>query len=294
MDHLRPRRSLLYLPGSNLRALDKARTLPTDGLILDLEDAVAPAAKASARAQIAAAVTQGGYGKRELLVRVNGPSTEWYRQDLAAVARLPLDGVVLPKIESAEQIRTAVAVLDEAGAPAHLPVWIMAETPLCVLRIDSIAGAHARLAGIMLGTADLAKDLRARDTRDRAPLLTALSLCVLAARAHGLQVLDSVYMDLEDAAGFLAVCEQGRDLGFDGKTLIHPKQIAIANRVFTPSATEIGRARALLAAWEQAEAAGKGVVVVDGRLVERLHVEAARRLLALAARIDAMEAGVQP
>lgn len=290
MDYARPRRSLLYMPGSNPRALEKARTLPADGIILDLEDAVAPAAKELARQQIVAAVTHGGYGKREILVRVNGLTTPWCRQDLAAIARLPLDGILFPKIESPEQVRTAVMVLGEVSAPAHIPIWIMAETPRCILRIDAIAGAHARVTGIMLGTADLAKDLRARDTRDRAPMLTALSLCVLAARAHGLQVLDSVHMDLEDDAGFLAACEQGRDMGFDGKTLIHPKQIETANRVFSPNETEISHARAVLAAWDQAQAEGKGVVVVNGRLVERLHVEEARRLLALAARIDEIAA----
>jgi citrate lyase subunit beta / citryl-CoA lyase len=277
----RPRRSLLYMPGSNIRALEKARTLSADGFIFDLEDAVAPSAKELARTQIAAAVRQGGYGGREIIIRVNGLDTEWWRQDMAAIATLPVDGVLFPKINSPEQIHTAVAALDKAGAPLKLPVWIMAETPACILRIDAIAGSHPRLAGIMMGTADLAKELRASHTPDRRTMVTHLHLCVLAARAHGLSVIDGVHFDLEDEAGFKTVCEQGREIGFDGKTLIHPNQIDIANRVFAPSEAEVHLAQTLVAAWEQATAEGKGVTVVNGRLVEKLHVEEARRILAL-------------
>jgi citrate lyase subunit beta/citryl-CoA lyase len=269
------------MPGSNIRALEKARTLSADGFIFDLEDAVAPSAKELARTQIGAAVRQGGYGGREIIIRVNGLDTEWWRQDVAAIAGLPIDGILFPKISSPEQIHAAVAALDKACAPLKLPVWMMAETPACILRIDAIAGSHPRLAGIMMGTADLAKELRASHTPDRRAMVTHLHLCVLAARAHGLSVIDGVHFDLEDAAGFNAVCEQGREMGFDGKTLIHPNQIDIANRVFAPSEAEVHHARTLVAAWEQATADGKGVTVVNGQLVEKLHVEEARRILAL-------------
>ncbi len=280
----RPRRSLLYMPGTNARALEKARGLAADGLIFDLEDAVAPSAKEAARKQIAAAVMQGGYGKRELIVRVNGLDTPWGADDLATMAKLPIDGVLFPKILSPEQTRAAIAALDAEGG-ARLPVWIMAETPLCIVHIDAIAGAHPRLAGLMMGTADLAKDLRASHAPARTTIMTALQLCILAGRAHGLSLLDGVHMALEDEPGFKAECEQGRELGFDGKTLIHPGQIEIANQVFRPSEAEVSRARAILAGWEQAQTEGKGVAVVHGRLVEKLHVEEARRTLAFDAAI---------
>ena len=286
----RPRRSLLYMPGSNIRALEKARTLPADGFIFDLEDAVAPSAKELARTQIAAAVRQGGYGGREIIIRVNGLDTEWWRQDVAAMAGLPVDGILFPKINSPEQIHAAAAALDRAGAPSKLPVWMMAETPACILRIDAIAGSHPRLAGIMMGTADLAKELHANHTSDRTAMITYLHLCVLAGRAHGLHMIDGVHFDLEDEAGFKAVCEQGREMGFDGKTLIHPKQIDIANRVFAPNEAEVRHAQTIVTAWERVESEGKGVTVVNGRLVEKLHVEEARRTLALDATIKEMAA----
>jgi len=287
----RPRRSLLYMPGSNSKALEKARSLAADGLIFDLEDAVVPSSKELARRQIAAAMTQGGYGGREIIIRVNGLDTEWWRQDVAAMAALPVAGILFPKISSPEQVHAAVAALDKAGAPSGLPVWIMAETAACILRVDAIAGSHPRLAGIMMGTADLAKELHARHASDRAAMITYLHLCVLAGRAHGLTVIDGVHFDLEDEAGFKAVCAQGREMGFDGKTLIHPKQIDIANRVFAPNEAEVRQAQTLVAAWERAQSEGKGVTVVDGRLVEKLHVEDARRTLALDAAIKAMAAG---
>ena len=285
---LRPRRSILYMPGSNARALDKARRLSADGLILDLEDAVAPDAKALAREQIATAVRQGGYGSREVIVRVNGLNTEWGKDDVAAMADIGADAILFPKVETPEQVKDAVAALDEAGAPADLPIWIMAETPRCMLHIDAIASAHPRLTAIVMGTSDLAKEMRVRHTPDRIGFITPLSLCVLAARSYGLDILDGVYLDLNDEAGLRAACEQGRDMGFDGKTLIHPKQLAVTNEVFAPSEADATNARRIINAWEQAQAEGQGVVVVNGRLVENLHVEEAKRILAVVEAIEAM------
>jgi citrate lyase subunit beta / citryl-CoA lyase len=287
---LRPRRSMLYMPGANARALEKGRTLPADGLILDLEDAVAPQAKDVARDQVAAALGAGGYGPRELLVRVNGLATPWGAADLAALATAGADGVLLPKVESAAAVRQAEAALAAAGAPAGLALWCMMETPRGILAANEIAGASPRLAGLVMGTADLAKDLQARHTPDRLPLLTSLGLCLLAARAHGLAILDGVHLDLADDAGLEAACRQGVEFGFDGKTLIHPRTIAVANRLFAPSADEIAWSRRIIAAHQAASAAGQGVVLVDGRLVEGLHVENARRLVALADAIAARDA----
>lgn len=285
---LRPRRSVLYMPGANARALDKARTLPADALILDLEDAVSPDAKEGARRQVVEAVAQGGYGRREVIVRVNGLNTPWGKDDVAAVASSGADAILFPKMESPEQVQAAVEALDAAGGLPDLPVWIMAETPRGMLHIDAIAGASPRLAAIVMGTSDLAKELRVRHTLDRTGLITALSLGVMAARAHGLDILDGVYLDLSDDQGFRTACEQGRDMGFDGKTLIHPKQVGLANEVFAPAAKDVENARWLIEAWEQAKAAGKGVAVVDGKLVENLHVEEARRTLAVAEAIQAL------
>jgi citrate lyase subunit beta/citryl-CoA lyase len=285
----RPRRSMLYMPGSNARALDKARGLAADALIFDLEDAVAPDAKTPARDQVGAAMRQGGYGSRELLVRVNGLATEWGRADLRAAAAMAIDGVLLPKVESAATVREAEAILVEAGAPDRLAIWCMMETPLGMLHAEAIAGAAPRLGGLVMGTSDLAKDLHAAHTRDRLPLLTALGLCLLAARAHGLAIADGVHLDLADDTGFAASCRQGRELGFDGKTLIHPKTIATANQVFAPSPDEIAWARRIIAAHGDAVAGGKGIVLVDGKLIENLHVDSARQLVALADQIAALE-----
>jgi len=287
---IRPRRSLLFMPGANARALDKARELPADGLIFDLEDAVAPDAKAATRAAVAAAVEQGGYGRRKLVLRVNALDSAWGADDLCAAAAMRIDAVLLPKVESAERVRETVAALDRAGAPAGLPVWCMIETPRGVLAAAEIAAAHPRVAALVMGTSDLTKDLGARDLPDRMPLMTSLQLVLLAARAQGLVALDGVHLDLADEAGFAAVCAQGRALGFDGKTLIHPKQIAPANAAFAPSAAEIAQAEKIIAAHGAALAAGKGIVVVDGRLVENLHVAAAERTLALAAAINELDA----
>lgn len=284
---VRPRRSVLYMPGSNARALEKGRSLPADGLILDLEDAVAPDAKASARDTVRAALdAKGDYGRRELVVRVNGLDTPWGHQDLVSMAQAGADAVLLPKVESADGVRRAAAVLELAGAPPGLPLWCMIETPRGVLRAAEIADLPA-VTCLVMGTSDLAKDLHAEHVPGREPLLPALGTCVLAARAAGIAILDGVHLDLGDDAGLVAVCAQGRALGFDGKTLIHPKQIEAANAAFGPSAEAVERARTIVAAFEAAVADGKGVVVVDGKLVESLHVIEARRRLALADMIAA-------
>lgn len=285
---VRPRRSVLYVPGSSARALEKARTVPADGLVLDLEDAVAPSAKEEARAAVLAALAQGGYGRREVVLRVNAPDTPWGGADLGAAARSGADAVLLPKVEGAEAVRAAERSLVAHGAPSGLGLWCMIETPRGVLAADAIAGASPRLACLVMGTSDLVKDLRARHTPGRLEVLASLSLGVLAARAHGLAILDGVHLDLADDAGFEEACRQGRSLGFDGKTLIHPKTIETANRVFSPAEEEVTRARRIIEAHAEAVASGKGVAVVDGRLVEGLHVEEARRLVALAEAIAAL------
>ncbi len=283
----RPRRSALYMPGSNGRALEKARSLDADVLLLDLEDAVAPASKPEARRLVVEDLARGGHGHRERVVRVNGLATPWGADDLAAAARSPADAVLLPKVEGADEVREAERRLDAAGGPPELPLWAMIETPRGVLRAAEIAAASPRLACLVMGTSDLVKDLRARHTPSRMEVLASLSIVLLAARAHGLAALDGVFLDLSDDAGFEASCRQGRDLGFDGKTLVHPRTIEAANRVFSPGADEVDRARRVIAAHAEAEADGRGVVVVDGRLVEALHVAEARRLVELAGAIAA-------
>ncbi len=283
----RPRRSVLYVPGSNPRALEKARSLAADALILDLEDAVAPSAKEDARRAVAAALRAGGFAPREVAVRVNGRGTQWAADDLAFAAGSGADAVVLPKVESAEEVRAAELSLEAAGAPPALALWAMIETPRGVLAAPAIAGASPRLACLVMGTSDLVKDLRARHTPSRTEVQVALGTVLLAARASGLAALDGVHLELADDAGFEAACRQGRELGFDGKTLVHPRTIDVANRVFAPSDGELADARRIIAAHEEAEQAGRGVVVVDGKLVEALHVEDARRLVALAAAIAA-------
>jgi citrate lyase subunit beta/citryl-CoA lyase len=276
---IRPRRSVLYMPGSNPRALDKARSLPADGLILDLEDAVAPDAKIGARAQVCDAVRAGGYGAREVVIRVNGMATAWGHADLIAAATAGADAVLIPKVESADTVHQA---LDEAGAPADLPLWCMIETARGALRAEEIADASARAGCLVMGTSDLARELRAAHTPLRLPMLTALGHCLLAARASGCAILDGVHLDLKDDEGFIAVCRQGAELGFDGKTLIHPKQIEAANRAFAPSEQELAQARRIIEAHREAAREGKGVVVVDGRLIEQLHVDQAQERVQLA------------
>jgi citrate lyase subunit beta/citryl-CoA lyase len=286
---IRPRRSLLFMPGSNQRAMEKAAELPADGLIFDLEDAVAPEMKKRARAMVAAEVGQGGYGRRELVLRVNALDTEWGEGDLGMASAMRIDAVLLPKVENAERVRETVARLDRAGAPSDIAIWCMIETPRGVLAAAEIAASSPRVAALVMGTSDLTKDLQARETADRLPLLSSLQLVLLAARAHGLAALDGVHLDLADDAGFAALCAQGRTLGFDGKTLIHPKQIAPANAAFAPSGDEVAQARKIIAAHEAALAVGKGIVVVDGRLIENLHVAAAHRTVALAEAITELE-----
>ncbi|MBX3184276.1 MAG: CoA ester lyase [Polyangiaceae bacterium] len=273
-----PRRSVLYMPGSNSRALEKAKSLPADGLILDLEDATAPDKKEEARELVCQAVAAGGYGSRELLIRINGLDTAWGEADARAAAATPCHGILLPKVERPEEV-VALAELTQASRAG---LWCMLETPLGVLNAQAIASAHPRLQGFVMGTSDLTKDLYARHTPNRLPMLTSLSLCLLAARAHGLAILDGVHLDLNDEAGFRASCVQGLELGFDGKTLIHPKQIEPCNEVFAPDPGAVEEARRVIVAYEAALAEGKNVCLVDGKLVENLHAAAARRLVSVA------------
>lgn len=287
MSTVRPRRSVLYMPGSNARALDKARSLPADALILDLEDAVSPDSKDVARAQIGDALKAGGYGFRELIVRTNGLETPWGVDDLKALAPLGPDAILLPKVEDPATILKAEALLNEVGAPAKTTIWAMMETPLGILRAAEIAAASKRLTCFVMGTSDLTKDLHARHTPMRLPMLTSLGITMLAARAYGLTILDGVYLDLKDEEGYRASCLQGVELGFDGKTLIHPNQVEGANEVFAPSDAEIAWSRKIIEAFAAAEAEGKGVVLVDGKLIENLHVENAKRICALADAIAA-------
>ncbi len=285
--HPRPRRSVLYMPGSNGRALEKARSLPADGLIFDLEDAVAPGAKEEARALVLAELKKGGYGPRETILRCNALDTSWGRDDLRAAAGSGADAVLLPKVESAAGVREAERILLVAGAPPTLALWCTIETPRGVLMAAEIASASSRLACLVMGTSDLVKDLRARHTASRHEVAVALGFTLLAARAHGLAALDGVHLDLEDAEGFEASCRQGQEMGFDGKTLIHPKTIDVANRIFAPAPADVERARRVIAAHAEALAEKKGIVVVDGQLVEALHVEEAKRTVALAEAIAA-------
>ncbi|MCB2009372.1 MAG: CoA ester lyase [Geminicoccaceae bacterium] len=286
----RPRRSVLYMPGSNPRALAKGRDVPADGLIFDLEDAVSPDAKTAARGHIEAALTdRKAYGRREIIVRTNGLDSQWGRDDLLAMARAGADAILLPKVESTAMIDAALAVLDEAGAPAGLPIWCMMETPRGILHVEEIAD-HQAVSCLVLGTSDLTKDMRSLHTATRLPMLPSLGLCLLAARAAGIAVLDGVHLDLADLEGHAASCRQGRELGFDGKTLIHPKQIEAANIAFAPGSKEIAWSKRIIEAWEAATAEGKGVVLVDGRLIENLHIAEARRLLALSAAIGELNA----
>jgi len=277
-----PRRSVLYMPGSNARALEKARSLDADCLIFDLEDAVAPSEKTAARQQVCGVVNAGGYGKREVSVRINTLDSAWGKEDLAAVLQTTAAAVVLPKVESAEAV---IAVAKQMPSSNTMAIWAMIETPRGVQQVESIAAAHPRLKVLVMGTSDLAKELRVPHTADRLGFLYTLSRCVLAARAAGIEILDGVQLDLEDDIALRFACQQGRTLGFDGKSLIHPKQIAITNEIFSPSAAAIENAKQVIAAWEAAEKQGSGVAVVNGKLVENLHAEEAKRILAVAAAI---------
>jgi citrate lyase beta subunit len=287
---VRPRRSVLYMPGANTRALEKARSLPADALIFDLEDAVAPEAKEAARTNVVLAAESRAYGKREIAIRCNGLGTPWGEADIEAIARSGADAILVPKVESAAQVTHVVSLLDTAGAPTDMAVWAMMETPKGMLRAEEIAGSHPRLGLFVMGTNDLVKDMRARHTPMRLPMITALGIGMLAARAHGLAILDGVYNDIQDTAGFRAVCQQGLEMGFDGKTLIHPSQVEPCNEIFAPSAAELEMAGKIVAAFKAAQAEGKGVVTVDGRMIENLHVEQAERALALASAIKELQA----
>ena len=282
--HIRPRRSVLYMPGSNARALEKAKTIAADALILDLEDAVAPDAKAAARDQVCAAVTAGGYGRRELIIRVNALDTPWGEADVKAAIAAGPDAILLPKPSTAEDIARAERSL--AAAAERTRLWAMIETPLAILNVQALAATAkqpgARLTCFVMGTNDLVKETRADLSQSRRPALYWLSATITAARAYGLDVLDGVYNNFKDADGFRKECVHGRALGFDGKTLIHPDQVTVANEVFAPPETEVDWARKIIAAFDQPENKGKGVITVDGRMVELLHAEMARRTVAIA------------
>lgn len=272
-----PRRSVLYMPSSNERALEKAKTLPVDALILDLEDAVGPDHKPAARDAACAAVTSGEYGDRELTIRINGIGTSWHEEDLRAAAQAGPAGIVVPKVNNAKEVKALVAAMEEAGAPEHTKLWAMIETPEAIAKVRKIAKASDRLAVLVMGTNDLVKELQADHVPGRAPLLTALSLSLLAAREAGIAILDGVYNNVKDNEGFTRECEQGRDFGFDGKTLIHPGQVQVCNDTFAPSEQAVEEARGVLEAWEAG--AGQGVVTYNGKMIENLHVDIARRVL---------------
>ncbi|MEM9514848.1 MAG: CoA ester lyase [Actinomycetota bacterium] len=284
-DTFRPRRSVLYMPAANERALEKAKSIPADAIIFDLEDAVAPDAKPEARAKATAAVTSGEYGNRELTIRCNGLDTEWGADDLAAAAAAAPSAVVIPKIESVEAVEAVAARLATAGAPDHVRIWPMIETPAAIFEVRSIA-AHARVSVLVMGTNDLARELRSPIVPGRHPLIPHLATALLAGREADVDVLDGVYNDVRNPDGFAAECRQGMEMGFDGKTLIHPSQVQPANDTWAPSADEIDHARAVIAAFDEAVADGRGVVTVDGRMIENLHVANARRVLAVAAALD--------
>ena len=288
---IKPRRSVLYMPGSNARALEKVKTLSADGVILDLEDSVAPEAKETARRQVTDAAKAGGFGAREVFIRINGVDTPWHADDLAAAAHAAPDAILVPKISNPETLELIGRRLLDMGTDHKTRVWAMIETPLAIFNILSIAAeaedSESRLSGFVMGTNDLAKDTRARLVPGRAPMLSWLSTCVAAARIYGIDILDGVYNDIGNADGFEMECRQGVELGFDGKTLIHPNQIASCNAVFSPTPEEVAMARRMIAAFDLPENKGKGVVSIDGRMVERLHADMARRTVAIAEAIAA-------
>lgn len=288
---VRPRRSVLYMPGSNARALEKAKTLPADGVILDLEDSVAPDAKEAARKQVCDVVKGGGFGSREVFIRVNAVDTPWHAEDLAAAAQAAPDAILVPKVSSPDSLELIGRRLLDMHTDIRTRVWAMIETPLAIFNILSIAAeakdSESRLAGFVLGTNDLAKDTRARLVPGRAPMLPWLTTVLAAARIYGIDVLDGVYNDLSNADGFVAECQQGVELGFDGKTLIHPNQIEPCNKAFSPTPDEVAWARKMIAAFDLPENRSKGVVSIDGRMVERLHAEMARRTVMIAEAIGA-------
>ncbi len=292
----RPRRSVLYVPGSNPRAIAKARSLAADAVILDLEDSVAPEAKAAARGQVAVAVGEGGFGGREVVIRINGADSPWGGDDLAAAMAAGPDAILLPKIDGPGGVMQAARGLREAAAPERIRLWAMMETPMAILHAGSVAATAAdpssRLEVLVMGLNDLAKETRARFVPGRGSMTAWLALCVAAARAHGVDLLDGVYNDIADLQGFESECAQGRDFGLDGKTLIHPSQIDAANRLFAPTPAEIDGARAIVAAFELPENIDKGVIQLDGRMVERLHAAMARRTLSVAEGVAARSTGI--
>lgn len=284
-DDLRPRRSVLYMPAANTRALDKARTLPADALIFDLEDAVAPDAKVEARANAVAAALSGTYGRREITIRCNALATPWGADDLDAIATSSAAAVVVPKIESVDEIDAVAARLERAGAPRSMTIWAMIETPRAIIDIDHLA-AHPQVSVLVMGTNDLLRELRAQAVPGRHPLLPALGRAILAARAAGVVILDGVYNDVRDLEGFRSECVQAAEMGFDGKTLIHPDQVAVANEVWAPDADAIAYAQRVIEAFESTPS---GVITVDGRMIENLHVDNARRVLATAEAIATLD-----
>ncbi|MFA6266311.1 MAG: CoA ester lyase [Pseudolabrys sp.] len=288
---IRPRRSVLYMPGSNARALEKARTLPADSVILDLEDSVAPDAKEAARRQVADVVRAGGFGAREVVIRINAPETPWHADDLTAAAQAGPDAILVPKVSTPGTLELIGQRLLDIHAPLKTRIWAMIETPLALFNIQAIAAeakdSESRLTCFVLGTNDLAKDTRARLVPGRAPMLPWLTTVIAAARIYGVDVLDGVYNDIANSDGFFMECQQGVELGFDGKTLIHPNQIEPCNRAFSPTEAEVEWARKMIAAFDLPENKSKGVVSIDGRMVERLHAEMARRTVAIAEAIAA-------
>ncbi|VIO65442.1 (3S)-malyl-CoA thioesterase [Bradyrhizobium ivorense] len=288
----RPRRSLLFMPGSNARALEKARTLPADGIILDLEDSVAPDAKAVAREQIAKAVAAKGFGKREILIRINALDSPWWIDDITMAGKAQPDGILVPKISTVDDLNAVADRLSDIGAQASIRVWAMIETARAVLDADKLAAAskdsETRLAGFVFGPNDIARETRIRMKPGRAAMIPMITHCILATRAHGLEILDGPYSDIGNIDGFAEECAQGRDLGFDGKTLIHPSQIDACNAIFTPPEAEVAEARKIIAAFQLPENASRGAIQLDGRMVERLHAEMAKRTIAIADAIAAM------
>jgi len=291
---IRPRRSALYMPGTNTRAIEKARTLPVDAVILDLEDSVAPEAKEQARAGVRAAIAAGGFGPREVIVRINGLDTEWWLGDVDMVHDVRPDAILVPKVSQPLVLENLADRLMDIGADHKIRVWAMMETPLAILNATLIAAVardtETRLSCLVMGTNDLAKEMRARIVPGRAPMLPWMAACIAAARAYSIDILDGPFNDLANAEGLASECTQARDIGFDGKTLIHPNQIAACHAAFTPSAGEIAQARKVIAAFEAPENHGKGVIALDGRMVERLHADMARRTVAIAETIEAHSA----
>ena len=287
MSTMRPRRSVLYMPAANERALDKAKSIPADALIFDLEDAVSPDAKPDARRNAVAAARSGEYGNKEITIRCNGLETQWGADDLTAAAMAGVSAVVIPKINSVREVEAISSALATAGAPGSMKIWAMIETPTAIFDVRAIA-AHPRVQTLVMGTNDLAKELRATQIRGRAPLMHHLATALLAAREAGKIILDGVFNDIKDADAFRDECLQGAQMGFDGKTLIHPSQVEIANDVWAPTADEVDYAQRVIAAFEEATAEGRGVITVDGRMIENLHVDNARRVLAVQQAIESL------